>query len=686
VIEVEFRTRHRMPFMTLPLSPLSVIVAAAAMSAPVIATAAGLGTGLSMPVLGQALDFAVSLRTDPGETLVPECAHADVMLGDRRLPPPLVRTAIETLGPDAARVRVVSAERIDEPVVTLTITVGCTSRVSRQYVLLVDPPAMAPAVAAPAFAANPAPVPMDVGPAAGSSAGRGTDARTAPVSNAGPERLAAPRPAPQAPRREASVAPTSSAGSAAPRSEATAAAVVRKAAPRPARRLASAAPPVPAAAAPEAVSRLKLELEEPVRKSDAQAVEQALEAVAQAASAARAAASAASAASERITSLERTVEQLRGEAKTQRDLATQLRERLASSEGAGRWVTPLLVLLALLAGTAVWLAWRLYTVQREREMAWHQAAAPSRAPAPEPAATRQPTSPIPFVTSEIASGSTARVRATSAWPPPAPAEPWAASATAPFEPAGVPVAAEPETMRTLPVPPSALADIAAARDVSVEELIDLEQQAEFFVVLGQDEAAIDLLIEHLRHTGGASPLPYLKLLEIYRRRGDREAYERMRSRFNRRFNAYAPEWGVDLAHGRTLEDYPGVVPRLQQLWQRPMDAMAELEALLFRKSRGDLFDLPAYREVLFLYALARDLLDRESIDAGSVDLLLPLADGAEFGVTAPHPHLGLEGDDGPPSTTEERATAPLDLDIGRNDKPTSIFDPLDDSPPPARRH
>ena len=68
-----------------------------------------------------------------------------------------------------------------------------------------------------------------------------------------------------------------------------------------------------------------------------------------------------------------------------------------------------------------------------------------------------------------------------------------------------------------------------------------------------------------------------------------------------------------------------MLPRLQQVWPRPLDAMAELEALLFRKSRGDLFDLPAYREVLFLYALARDRLDRDPVDTQSVDLLLSLA-------------------------------------------------------------
>ena len=141
----------------------------------------------------------------------------------------------------------------------------------------------------------------------------------------------------------------------------------------------------------------------------------------------------------------------------------------------------------------------------------------------------------------------------------------------------------------------------------MDELIDLEQQAEFFVVLGEEEAAIDLLMSHLRSTGGTSPLPYLKLLEIYRRRGDREAYERMRKRFNQRFNAVAPEWDADLEQGRDLQDYPAVLALLQACWARPLDAMAELESLLFRKRSGELFDLPAYRDVLMLYSVARDL-------------------------------------------------------------------------------
>ena len=100
---------------------------------------------------------------------------------------------------------------------------------------------------------------------------------------------------------------------------------------------------------------------------------------------------------------------------------------------------------------------------------------------------------------------------------------------------------EPPTVKTQTLIP-ARQDEADERAVSAEELIDLEQQAEFFVVLGQDDAAIDLLVSHLRDAGGTSPLPYLKLLEIYRRLDDRDAYERTRDRFNHRFNAHVPGW------------------------------------------------------------------------------------------------------------------------------------------------
>lgn len=207
----------------------------------------------------------------------------------------------------------------------------------------------------------------------------------------------------------------------------------------------------------------------------------------------------------------------------------------------------------------------------------------------------------------------------------------------------------------------------------IEELIDLEQQAEFFIVLGQEEAAIDLLVDHLRSTGGGSPLPYLKLLEIYKRRSEREAYDRTRARFNHRLpNAVAPDWDEDVQQGRSLEDYPNIIARLQMAWSTPLDAMAELESLLFRKSRGELFDMPAYRDLLFLYSLSRDLLDREPLDSGNVDVLLPLSEGATF--TEPMPLD--ESPEGMPSGLldfEAQPTVPVDLDLTQPAMPDSIF-------------
>jgi hypothetical protein len=202
-------------------------------------------------------------------------------------------------------------------------------------------------------------------------------------------------------------------------------------------------------------------------------------------------------------------------------------------------------------------------------------------------------------------------------------------------------------------------DAEGQRAMSVDEQIDLEQQADFFIALGHDDAAIDLLMAHMRSTGGGSPLPFLKLLEIHRRRDQREAYERNRVRFNQRFNSVAPEWQADPKAGRTIEDYPLAVGRVQRAWPSPLDAMAEIEALLFRRgAEAELFDLPAYQELLFLYQVARDLHLAEGAGAADVDVLLPIG-----GRSAPLPAgegtiiLRPEFNDGQPLALD------LDLDV-----------------------
>ena len=66
----------------------------------------------------------------------------------------------------------------------------------------------------------------------------------------------------------------------------------------------------------------------------------------------------------------------------------QLRQQLAGAEGSGRWPLPLAALVLLLAGAAAWLAWRLSSLQRERQQDWRDAvrAAAEARRSPRPAA------------------------------------------------------------------------------------------------------------------------------------------------------------------------------------------------------------------------------------------------------------------------------------------------------------
>ena len=63
-----------------------------------------------------------------------------------------------------------------------------------------------------------------------------------------------------------------------------------------------------------------------------------------------------------------------------------------------------------------------------------------------------------------------------------------------------------------------------------------------------------------------------------------------------------------------------------------------------------------------------------------------MADGTEFGLTAPAPYLGLEREAfGDTHVPDDRPTSPLDLDVTSGSRATSIFDLLDDKPHTPRR-
>ena len=559
------------------------------------AHALGFGRISNATQLGQRLNFAAEVRLGSDEALPRECVSAEVLVGDNRLQPNQVRVTLEPgTDPNERSVRVTSTALIDEPVVTVSITLGCASRITHRFVAFIDPPIVNMAQTAPVHSA---PLPA-----------QRVDSQVAPLvdivqgSNAPASRRAE---RPQRPPRARATAAGS--GGMRPTAEAPAANASAD------ERRSTRANRLAAAPRPAAGPRLRLEAMPPA-VGRAASEPQAVDAVVTAALAA-AAASAASAADEagqrlakereRIQALEDSMKRLRDDSQATQKALAALQLRLSQAESE-RYANPLvygLAWLSALLALAVAAMWWRQSRQRANPQWWNSPAAAAAAEAAEArqsrnALLREPVSaPQVFATGPDVAGALSPV--TIVEPPPPP-----------------------------PAPVIAVAQPEPARELSVEELIDLEQQAEFFIVLGQDEAAIELLMSHVRSDGGISPLPYLKLLEIYRRRGEVDAYQRIRERFNRRFNAYAPDWDSDLQQGRSLEDYASVMQQLQSLWSEPARTMECLDAVLFRRKQADqTFDLPAYRELLFLYSIARDLAEQEASRPGAdVDLLLPIGE------------------------------------------------------------
>ena len=666
------------------------LIAVVALVCSANASALGFGSVRSSVVLGQPLNIAVPVTLAEGETLSADCASAEVVSGENRLPPGSVRVRV-TQGRDASEsvLRITTTTAIDEPVINVTLNAGCPTRLSRTLVLLADPPTVITAsaetpslpVTVTASAARPAAA-APAGGANATSEGAGRrEART-------PAPARAPRTARVAPRPAAVAAPM-------PRPApvvvaATPAALSASAAP-------SAAPAAASRPSPRAEGRARLQLDSgQVSAAAPAAVLAAQEQALAARASANAAEAAASAANDRMRTMEAELGRVRQEAKAQTDALVQLRQQLAldraQREQPALLTNVLAGVAALLLVLVAWMFLRLRKQSRAEQTRadwWDREATAVGASALE--STNSSFAPsstsVPLRAQQIAAAAPQRV-------PSAPA-PWSDAVDSRnsevdllISPLTVP-APTAVTIPSLPAPAPHVEE--AERAMSVDEQIDLEQQADFFIALGHDDAAIDLLMAHMRSTGGASPLPFLKLLEIHRRRNQREAYERTRVRFNQRFNSVAPEWQADPKLGRKLEEYQLAIGRIQRVWPAPLDAMAELEALLFRRGGGaELFDLPAYQEVLFLYQMARDLHQADGAGSGSdVDVLLPIG-GRSQPMAAPEGTIVLRPEfnagepmalaldkAGLPPLAEPADDRDLDLDLSTRPGDSSALAPVD---------
>lgn len=319
-----------------------------------------------------------------------------------------------------------------------------------------------------------------------------------------------------------------------------------------------------------------------------------------------------------LVGLARAETERRAESARLQEQIAQLRAEVEWHERVLPWLTVVLAVLGGAVGLLAAAVWR-------RRM---PAVAPAEAELFGPT-TRPPRSSLP---PEVE-----RTAPRPAEPPPPTASSTRSSRTLPPAP---PVSSETTTAAafdralperpefvssTRPVPQLFTTPAQQPPALGAESLIDLEQQADFFLALGQDEAAVERLLAELRTVEGRSPMPWLKLLQIHRRQDDVAAYQRALERFRQRFAVSGDEWAEPDLIERHLDDYPAVLAPLQRAWREPRQAMALLERLAGGTEPGVLLSLPASQDALLLYQLARSYLPEAPAEpASDVDLLLPM--------------------------------------------------------------
>lgn len=592
----------------------AALVGGTLLLAAISSAALTVGRTRGAALIGRPLDLSIQVRLDSADEASVQCFEADVFHADTRVDGGKVSVQLEPgASPQDANLRIRSSAIVDEPVVTVYLRAGCNQRITRRYVLLADfPTESAPAV--PAASVPPA-VSLPARPAAVAAP------VAAPPASAAPSALPAGQGtavAPQRPRKAAAV--TS----------------------RPAEARPAAEPAAPAAKVPAVVrrkpegaattrARLKLEpldltverdptlrastelltapADNPQQRAMAAALWQALNAQPQ--DMLRDA--------QRIQTLEANLKSANAlNVKSQTSIG-ELRTRLEKAESeryANGLVYALAALLALALGAAVYFWRRAGTSVMGTHDWWRRGetaggdpedlVAPDSLSTPLPARAPVAAKPVSVDVdldvneSMFASLKTARL----------PVAPQAGAA-----PAAAPVAAA--AVRKVVPPPVDHVDFqpsmtGGARAVNVEELFDIQQQADFFLSLGQHEQAIEVLKNHISDNVETSALAYLDLLKIYHQLDRRDDYSLLREDFNKVFNAQVPVFDAFTDAGSGLEAYHKALSRIEALW--PSSKVLEIiEESIFRKpgsGDGEAFDLEAYRELLLLYAMAKDVVER----------------------------------------------------------------------------
>ena len=119
--------------MTVNLRDLLVLLSGVAAASQV--SALSLGNSQGNVQLGSPMDLVFQLKPDAGHTAETSCVAADILMGDV----PLARGDF-TLVPQGNSVRVQTTIPVNEPLLTVKLSAGCSATMTRSYTFFADPP------------------------------------------------------------------------------------------------------------------------------------------------------------------------------------------------------------------------------------------------------------------------------------------------------------------------------------------------------------------------------------------------------------------------------------------------------------------------------------------------------------------------------------------------------------------
>jgi hypothetical protein len=660
--------------------------------------ALSLGASSGQAIIGRPLDISVSSTAPLADIESAGCLLAQVQYGDTVLPAGSVSLSVQATA-TGALIRVRSSVPVNEPVVSVVLNTGCAAdRFSRKYTLLADlDPTLAPS---PAVAAVPlvvlsprAEVPAASAPMPAPASMPATAAPSAPLASMpAPARPAAPaleapapRPAASAPPRPRPTprptAPPKPTAEAPTRKPAAAVAEKKVAAASPAPKPAAPAPAAPAAVAggprlkldPVDLSpgrnpglKLNTELQTPPTGSEADR-----KAASELWAALNTPPEKAAEDARRLATMEADLKAVREQQAGLQASMAALTAQLQAERDERAPKSLLYALAAALALAGAALAWLIAERRRQRtvvapgEQPWWQSVQNADAVASVPAAAPLTVPP----------GSA---------PAAAPAVAVAAAVMAP--------AADDTDLAALHVTEDSESSFAQLMDespVSVEALLDLVQQVEFFESLQQQADAALVLEQFIEEHPAACELPYLLLMQQAHSQGQTERLAEFGSRFQQAFDAPAPDVSCYTPGQAGLESQSKFMDVLTRFWPDEQVLGLLRNTVMAAPGTGLLekHSLQAYEDALLLYSVAHTLQSDSDLRAPA-PFVAPVAAASAAAVALPADALDLDlsfsAEHGIPPPAEAPPASASNADS--RELPMLDFDlfAIDDGKPPAK--